>query len=160
MGFRIGQGYDLHRLVPDKKLILAGIEVQSPLGVEAHSDGDVVLHALMDALLGAAALGDIGEHFPPSDPAYKNANSQQLLAEVLTKLAPTKLTPVNVDVTIFLEKPKLSMYKDTFRHQIATLLGIEMDYVSVKAKTNEGLDAIGRSEAIAASVTVLMAAPL
>lgn len=156
MNLRIGQGYDLHRLVPDKPLFIAGVEVISPLGVEAHSDGDVVLHALIDALLGAAAMGDIGEHFPPSNPAYKDADSKQLLAEVLKKIAPTKLRPINVDITIFLEKPKLSRYKDTFKHQVASLLGIEMDCVNIKAKTNEKLDAIGRSEAIAASVTVLM----
>ncbi len=157
-GLRIGQGYDLHRLVPDKPLFLTGVEVISPLGVKAHSDGDVVLHALIDALLGAAAMGDIGEHFPPSNPQFKDADSKQLLSEVLKKLEPTGLKPINVDVTIFLEKPKLSRYKDTFKLQIADLLGIAMDCVNVKAKTNEGLDAIGRCEAIAASVTILMGA--
>ncbi|MBX2860247.1 MAG: 2-C-methyl-D-erythritol 2,4-cyclodiphosphate synthase [Vampirovibrio sp.] len=154
---RIGQGYDSHRLVADKPLMIGGVKIDSPVGSEAHSDGDVLLHALIDALLGAAGLGDIGEHFPPSDDRYKDADSSVLLAHVLTLIATKNLGVVNVDSTVFLEKIKLKPYKADIRQNIARLLRVDEDRVSVKAKTAEGMDAVGEGKAIEASVTVLLA---
>jgi 2-C-methyl-D-erythritol 2,4-cyclodiphosphate synthase len=151
---RVGQGFDLHRLVSDVPLRLGGVTVESPVGSEGHSDGDVILHALIDALLGAAGLGDIGEHFPPSDPQYKGINSLELLARVKPLLAPW--TVVNADITVMLERPKLGSYKPVIRQTVADALGLEASCVSVKAKTMEGLGPIGQQEAVAAIVTVLL----
>jgi 2-C-methyl-D-erythritol 2,4-cyclodiphosphate synthase len=154
--YKIGQGYDLHRLVPGQKLMIGGIQVESPVGCEAHSDGDVVLHALIDALLGACALGDIGDHFPPSDDQYKGMDSSAFLAKVLPLVTASGYRPGNVDVTIFLEKPKLGPYKLPMRETLAQLLNLPLQCVSVKAKTAEKFPPIGTQEAIAASVTVLL----
>lgn len=154
--YKIGQGYDLHRLVPGKTLRIGGLTVESPVGCEAHSDGDVVLHALIDSLLGACALGDIGDHFPPWDDQYKGMDSSAFLANILPKITACGYGAGNVDVTIFLEKPKLGPYKHPMREQLAQLLGIPLDCVSVKAKTAEKFPPIGTQEAIAASVTVLL----
>lgn len=154
--YRIGQGYDLHRLVPGQKLMIGGIQVESPVGCEAHSDGDVVLHALIDALLGACALGDIGDHFPPSDDQYKGLDSSAFVAKVLPLVTASGYQPGNVDVTIFLEKPKLGPYKPAIREKLAQLLNLPLHCVSVKAKTAEKFPPIGTQEAIAASVTVLL----
>ena len=156
MTIRVGQGYDIHRLKPGLPLWLGGVKIDSPLGSEAHSDGDALLHALIDALLGAAALGDIGDHFPPSNPQYQNIASSVLLEKVLTVLRTHHYQISNCDATVFLESPKLYPYKDAIRQQLAILLSLETNAVSFKAKTAEGFPPVGTSEAIAASVTVLI----
>lgn len=154
---RVGQGYDIHRLTPGRRLRLGGVTIDSPLGCEAHSDGDVLLHALIDALLGACALGDIGDHFPPSDARYRDIDSTTLLAETLTLLRRQGLHRlVNVDATVFLEQPKLYPYKETIRGTLATLLELSPDRVSFKAKTAEGFPPVGTREAVAAAVTILL----
>ncbi len=154
--FKIGQGYDLHRLVVGQKLMIGGVQIESPVGCEAHSDGDVVLHALIDALLGACALGDIGDHFPPSDDQYKGMDSSAFVAKVLPLVTDTGYGTGNVDVTIFLEKPKLGPYKLAIREKLAQLLDLPLHCISVKAKTAEKFPPVGTQEAIAASVTVLL----
>lgn len=154
---RIGQGYDIHRLAEGNSLVIGGVHFEdSPVGTVAHSDGDVLLHALIDALLGAAGLGDIGDHFPPSDDRYKDADSSDLLREVLDLLTGRSCRIINVDSTLFLEAPKLGSRKAEIRHRVAELIGIPADRVSVKAKTMEKLGSIGAGEALAASVTVLL----
>ena len=156
---RIGYGTDLHRLVEGRPLILGGVHIESSLlGCEAHSDGDVVLHALIDALLGATAQGDIGEWFSPSDPQWKGANSAELLRHVLEELAKRvgEFEISNIDCTIELQKPKLKTYKEAIRENLADLLMISLDQVSVKAKTAEGLGPVGTSQAIAAQVSLLL----
>lgn len=154
--FRIGQGYDIHRLVPEKSLIIGGIKIESPVGSEAHSDGDALLHALIDALLGAAGLGDIGDHFPPSDPQFKGIRSTVMLERMLVEIGAHHYRVVNVDATIFLEKPKLYPYKDQIRVSVSRLLDIPLDAVSIKAKTAEGFPPVGTNDAIATSVSVLL----
>lgn len=154
---RVGQGFDLHRLVPDRPLLLGGIRIESPVGSDAHSDGDVLLHALIDALLGAAGLGDIGDHFPPTEEKYRNADSSELLKAVLPLLQAQHYRIVNIDSTVVLEKPKLYPYKAAIRQNLAQLLVLQVDQVSFKAKTAEGLGALGHQEAIAATVVVLLA---
>lgn len=157
---RIGQGYDLHKMVPLSEhpnaapLIIGGIKISDEIGTIAHSDGDVLLHALIDGLLGTLALGDIGDHFPPSDERYKNADSSQLLQTVLALPEFQNITIENVDSTIFLEAPKLGAHKLAIREKLAELLDLPLNRVSVKAKTMEGLGAIGSKQAVAASVTV------
>ena len=153
---RVGQGFDCHRLVNDRPLVIGGVAIESSVGSEAHSDGDVLLHALMDALLGALGEGDIGEHFPPDDEAYKNADSAVLLHQVLRIMGEREARLMNVDSTVFLEAPKLSPYKKPMVQRLALLLGLPEERVSVKAKTMEGLGLIGSQEAIAASVVVLL----
>jgi 2-C-methyl-D-erythritol 2,4-cyclodiphosphate synthase len=151
---RIGHGYDLHRLQPGGKLMLAGIEVANDLSPVAHSDGDVVIHALVDALLGALAWGDIGELFPNTDPQWKNAPSRVFLEHVYAKVRAEGYALVNADVTILAERPKLKAFKPQMRQFLESILG---GTVNVKAGTNEGCDAIGRGEAIAAHAVVLLA---
>jgi len=153
---RAGLGFDIHRLVPERPLRLGGIEIPSPVGLLGHSDGDALLHALCDALLGAAALGDIGDHFPDSDPAYRGIDSARLLAATLDKVHAAGWTPVNVDATVIAQQPRLSPHKGAIRARVALLLGLDPGCVSIKAKTAEGLDAIGRGEAIAAQAVVLL----
>ena len=153
---RIGQGYDIHRLVPGKPLWIGGIKIDSPVGSEAHSDGDALLHALIDALLGATGLGDIGDHFPPSDPQYKGISSVFLLDRVLSLIADQGYMVSNVDMTVFLEAPKLYPYKQPIRELIASKLGLPLDAVSLKAKTAEKFPPVGTHEAIATSATVLL----
>jgi 2-C-methyl-D-erythritol 2,4-cyclodiphosphate synthase len=153
---RIGQGYDLHRLVEGASLFLGGIAIESPLGTLAHSDGDVLLHALIDALLGACALGDIGTHFPPSDPQYRNMASRLMVQAVIPLIQTAGYGIVQVDSTIFLESPKLFASKPLIQQSMATLLHLPVQRVSVKAKTAEGLPPVGTHEAIAASATVLL----
>ncbi|MCF7957732.1 MAG: 2-C-methyl-D-erythritol 2,4-cyclodiphosphate synthase [Phycisphaerae bacterium] len=145
---RIGHGYDLHRLGPGRKMILAGIEIPFPEGLVGHSDADVVFHAVIDAMLGAAGLGDIGEQFPDNDPAFKDIDSSLLLERALKKVADQGYAPVNVDLTLIAERPKLSPYKSAMRANLAKRVGLAVDAVSVKAKTNEGLGETGRGEAI------------
>lgn len=154
---RIGHGYDLHRLQPGGKLLLAGVEVSSDFSPIAHSDGDVVLHALVDALLGAMAWGDIGELFPDADPAWKGAASRTFVDLVYGRLADAGYAVSNLDVTILAERPTLKPFKPAMAASLAAMLGIATDQVNVKAGTNEGCDAIGRGEAIAAYAVVLLA---
>lgn len=147
---RIGIGYDIHRLAEGRKLFLGGVEVPYEKGLLGHSDADVLLHAVCDAMLGAACLGDIGQHFPSTDPAYKDASSALLLQKVDLLLKQKGFTIDNIDTVIIAEKPNLSLLKKKIASQIAGLLGINIAQVEVKAKTNEGLGEIGRGEAIAA----------
>jgi 2-C-methyl-D-erythritol 2,4-cyclodiphosphate synthase len=142
-------GYDLHRTDPERPLILAGVRVESDFGLAGHSDADVVLHAVIDALLGAAGLPDIGELFPDSDPRYRGADSRALLREVLARLQQRRFEPANVDVTVCAEQPRLSPHKPAIRESLSHLLGLDRQAVSIKAKTNEGLGDLGRGRAIA-----------
>lgn len=153
---RIGFGNDIHRLVEGRKLMLAGVHVPASFGELAHSDGDVVYHATMDAILGALALGDIGKHFPDNDPQYKDIDSSILMKKVAKLMNDNGYTINNIDVTITLEKPKIKDYILSMRENIASLLNTDIGNVSVKAGTNEGLDAIGRSEAVKAEVIVML----
>jgi 2-C-methyl-D-erythritol 2,4-cyclodiphosphate synthase len=156
MSFRTGIGYDLHRLVAGRPLLLGGVQVPGPRGLLGHSDADVVLHAVCDALLGAAGLGDIGDLFPDTDPAYRGADSRRLLSEVLRRVAAAGYAPVNVDVIVHAQEPRLGPLKARIKASLAALLGLPADAVGVKATTNEGLDAIGRAEAIACWAAVLL----
>ena len=151
---RVGMGYDLHRLELGARLVLGGLEIPYRMGLAGHSDADVVLHAVIDALLGAAGLPDIGEQFPDTDPAYEGTDSSKLLSAALEKVRKRGYVPVNVDVTIVAQSPKLSKYKPKMRKQLAKLLGLEKHAASVKAKTNEGLDAVGQAQAIACYAVV------
>ena len=146
---RVGIGTDLHRLAADRRLILGHVEIPHDLGLLGHSDADVVLHAIIDALAGAAGLPDIGEMFPDTDPAYHDADSSLLLRKMLQAVADRGYEPVNVDVTIHAERPRLRDHKPAIRQAVAGLLNLSADAVSIKAKTNEGCDAVGRGEAIA-----------
>ena len=153
---RIGMGYDLHRLVPERRLLLGGVHIPAPFGEDGHSDGDVLLHALIDALLGAAALGDIGSHFPPSDPAYKDIDSRELLAETMKLIHEAGYRIGNVDATVILEKPKLREHIQEIRRRLSADLGVEEASVGIKAKTNESVDAVGESRAVAVHAVVLL----
>lgn len=153
---RIGQGYDVHRLVPDRKLILGGVEVPFEKGLLGHSDADVLTHAVMDALLGAAGLGDIGRHFPDSDPAYAGADSLRLLAAVMDQLAEAGWQVGNVDATIIAQRPKLADYLPQMRQNLALAMGVLSDQVNVKATTEEGLGFTGAGEGIAAQAVTLL----
>jgi 2-C-methyl-D-erythritol 2,4-cyclodiphosphate synthase len=155
-GFRTGIGYDIHRTCAERPLVLGGVHIESDRGLAGHSDADVILHAICDALLGAAGLGDIGELFPDTDPKHRGADSRIFVREVLRRLAERGFAPINVDVMILAEKPKLAAHKAAMRLEIAQLLGVAADAVGVKAGTNEGLDAIGRGEAIACLATALI----
>lgn len=154
--FRIGNGFDVHRFAPDRELWLCGVKVDHDLGLLGHSDADVALHALCDALLGAAALRDIGYHFPDSDPAYKGADSRVLLRRVVELLAEKGYRPVNVDITVIAQAPKLLPYIERMRSTVASDLGIDTDCVSVKATTTEKLGFTGRREGIAAQASALI----
>jgi len=149
---QVGIGYDIHRLVPDRALVLGGVKMEYHLGFLAHSDGDVVIHAVIDALLGACSLGDIGELFPDNDPAYKNADSKELLRRVVKMVADEGFRIVHMDVIIHAERPKLKDAKPKIRAKLAELMGVDLSTVNLKAKTNEGLDAVGEGHAIAAWV--------
>lgn len=151
---RVGIGTDLHRLVAGRRLILGHVEIEHETGCLGHSDGDVVLHAITDAIAGAAGLPDIGEMFPDTDAAYKDADSGVLLKQMMAAAAEQGYAVVNVDVTIHAQQPKLSPYKQTIRQEVARLLQVLTDAVSIKAKTNEGVDAVGRGEAIATTAIV------
>jgi 2-C-methyl-D-erythritol 2,4-cyclodiphosphate synthase len=151
---RVGIGTDLHRLVKDRQLILGHVQIEFELGLAGHSDADVLLHAVTDALLGAAGLPDIGELFPDTDPRYKDVDSAILLAAALREVAGRGYAIVNVDVTVHAERPKLRPHKAAIRGELAALLGLPVDAVNVKAKTNEGVDAVGRGEAIACTAVV------
>ena len=153
MNIRIGHGYDAHRFAPGRKLMLCGVEVPGDLGLAGVSDADVALHALMDALLGAAGLRDIGWHFPPSDPKYLGIDSLVLLNETLEKLAEVGAAPASADVTIVAQAPKLSPYIDAMRQKLTAILGCP---VNVKATTEEGMGFTGRKEGIAAHAVALV----
>jgi 2-C-methyl-D-erythritol 2,4-cyclodiphosphate synthase len=155
--YRTGIGYDLHRIAADRPLKLGGVAIRCEFGLAGHSDADVVLHALCDALLGAAGLGDIGELFPETDPAYRDADSRRFVAEVLARIKAAGYSVCNVDVIIHAEQPKLAEYKPQIRAALATALGLPADAVGVKATTNEGLGAVGRGEALACWAAVLVA---
>ena len=149
----VGQGYDIHALVPGRRLILGGVEIPHEKGLSGHSDADALTHALIDALLGAAALGDIGEWFPDTDPAYQGADSMLLLEQVREALEDKFWEILNIDATIFAEKPKLSPYKEGIRQNIAEALNLSLEQVNIKAKTAEKFGAVGGGEAIAAAVS-------
>ena len=148
-----GIGYDVHRLVPDRKLILGGVEIPHTLGLLGHSDADVLVHAIMDALLGATALGDIGQHFPDTDPAYKGISSLKLLSHVTRLLADHGFSVVNVDATVIAQRPKLAGHILKMRENIASVMGLPLTAVNVKATTTEGLGFTGTEEGIASLAT-------
>ncbi len=154
---RVGIGTDLHRLSPGRRMILGHVQIPHEVGPVGHSDGDVVIHAVVDAIAGAAGLPDIGEMFPDTDPAWRDADSAVFLAEAVRRAAERGYAVVNVDVTIHTERPKLKGYKTAIRDELARLLGIAAEAVSVKAKTNEGVDAVGRGEAIACTAVAGLA---
>src|SRR5665213_975616 len=154
--FRIGHGYDLHRLKSGGILMLGGARVTDAMSAVAHSDGDVVLHALVDALLGAMGWGDIGELFPNTDERWRNAASRVFVEEVFARVHSAGYRVLNCDVTILAERPNLKSFKPAIRDNVASLLHVEPDQVNIKAGTNEGCDAIGRGEAIAAHAIVLL----
>ncbi len=152
--FRIGTGYDVHKLVPGRRLVLCGVEITSEVGLLGHSDADVAVHALMDATLGALALGDIGKLFPDSDPQYKGADSMKLLAEVITRMQSHGYRLGNLDITIIAERPKLAKYIAPMRESLAAAFGCDISRVSVKATTEEGLGLAG--EGIGAQAAVIL----
>ena len=153
---RIGQGFDVHAFETGYRLVLGGVEVPHTHGLKAHSDGDVLLHALCDALLGAAALGDIGRHFPDTDATYRDADSRELLRQVYAMLTSRGFRLVNADVTLIIQVPKLAPYIETMRNNIAADLQVAADCISVKATTTEHLGFTGREEGIAALAVVLV----
>jgi 2-C-methyl-D-erythritol 2,4-cyclodiphosphate synthase len=153
---RIGIGIDVHQFVEGRKLIIGGVDIPSPLGLLGHSDADVLLHAISDALLGAAALGDIGKHFPDTSADYKDIDSMILLKQVGKLLDREGYKPVNIDVMLLLEKPKIAPYIDDMRRNIARCLDLEMNAVSVKATTNEKLGYVGRVEGACAHAVCLI----
>jgi 2-C-methyl-D-erythritol 2,4-cyclodiphosphate synthase len=157
--FRVGIGNDLHPLAPGRKLILGGVHIPFPKGPVGHSDGDVLAHAICDALLGAAVLGDIGRHFPDTAPKWKNVSSLLFLRHVRALLDNAGYTIVNVDTTVGVERPKLAPYIPRVTRKLAAALGLKPQEVSVKAKSGEGLDAVGRGEAIRADAVALLRHP-
>ncbi len=153
---RIGFGYDSHRFAEGRRLVLGGVEFPGEWGLDGHSDADALLHAVIDALLGAAALGDIGSHFPDDDPRWKGADSAKLLEAVVAEVADAGYRVVNVDATVVCERPKLRPKIDAIRARIAALLGVDVSAVSVKGKTNERMDDTGAGVGLAANAVVLL----
>ena len=160
IAFRIGYGYDVHRLAPGESLILGGVRVPSDLGTVAHSDGDVLLHAISDALLGAVALGDIGDHFPDSDERWKNISSLVLLRRCIRMLDESGYRVGNIDATLVLEQPKIARYKTQMRENIAAACGTVIDAVSIKATTSETLGFVGTGQGIQAHAITLVVAKI
>jgi 2-C-methyl-D-erythritol 2,4-cyclodiphosphate synthase len=156
MSFRVGTGEDLHRIDDSRTLVLGGVIIEEGPGLSGHSDADVLLHAVTDAILGAAALGDIGQYFPPSDPRYAHADSADFLRKALELARDAGWRVANVDSTVRTERPKLALYIQHIRERVAEIIGLEVGAVSVKAKTSEGLDAVGRGEAMSATAVVLL----
>ncbi len=154
--FRTGTGFDVHRLVSDRELWLCGVKIDHDQGLDGHSDADVALHALTDAILGAAALGDIGDHFPPSDPQWAGASSDQFLVHAAKLAAERGYAIGNIDVTIICEKPKIGPHRFSMRQKVAEILGLVIDDVSIKATTTEQLGFTGRGEGIAAQASVTL----
>ncbi len=152
---RAGIGYDIHRFAPDRRMVLCGIELPGETGLDGHSDADAALHAVTDAILGAAGMGDIGDHFPPSDERWRDADSGVLLQKALT-LVVTRFRLVNVDLTIIGERPKIAPRRAEMRQRLAALVDLPVDRVNVKATTNEQLGAIGRGEGLAALAIVML----
>jgi 2-C-methyl-D-erythritol 2,4-cyclodiphosphate synthase len=155
-GSRIGHGYDIHRTVAGRPLVLGGVKLDAPFGLDGHSDADALTHAICDALLGAAGLADIGHQFPNTDPAYKNADSQVLLQRVIALLRTRGWAPVNIDATLIAEKPKIAPHLAAMKAALAKSTGLPVDAIGVKATTNEGADDIGRGLAIAAHAVALI----
>jgi 2-C-methyl-D-erythritol 2,4-cyclodiphosphate synthase len=155
-GIRVGSGIDVHAFGPGDSLVLGGVRIPHNHGIVAHSDGDVLLHALVDALLGAAGLGDIGQHFPDSDPQWRGADSRKFVAAVLQMLERRSLRVVNADLTLLAQQPRLSPWRDQIRQSLATLLGLPEHAVNLKATTTEHLGFVGRNEGIMAMATVLI----
>ena len=153
---RIGTGFDAHPLVPGRPLVLGGVEIPHASGLEGHSDGDALMHAVIDALLGAAALGDIGTHFPPGDPRYAGADSGDLLRRIADLLREQGWNTVNVDCTIVAERPRMAPHIPAMRNNLAAALAVPAERISVKATTTDGLGFTGRGEGIAALATVLI----
>ena len=153
---RIGHGYDVHRLVEDRKMIIGGVEIPNELGLLGHSDADVLLHAVMDAILGAAGLGDIGRHFPDTSEEFRGISSMNLMTRVAKMLSEKKCTVVNVDATVVLQRPKVASYIPAMKKNIAFALGISDDRVNVKATTEEHLGFTGREEGVAAHAVALI----
>lgn len=156
MTIRVGQGEDIHRVDDARTLVLGGVIIEEGPGLAGHSDADVLLHAITDAVLGAAALGDIGQYFPTSDPRYAHADSADFLRKALELAREAGWNVVNIDSTVRTERPRLAPYIQHIRERVAEIVGLDADAVSVKAKTGEGLDAVGRGEAMAASAVVLL----
>jgi 2-C-methyl-D-erythritol 2,4-cyclodiphosphate synthase len=156
---RTGIGYDRHRLVAGRRLVLGGVELESELGLEGHSDADVVTHAVIDALLGAAALGDIGQHFPDTDERYRDASSIELLRQTAQNVVARGYRIENVDTTIMLERPRVSTARDEIRSTLAEALGVPAESVSVKATRGEGMGFVGREEGAAALAVATVTAP-
>ncbi len=154
--FRIGHGFDVHRLVENRKLILGGVEIPFEKGLDGHSDADVLCHAIGDAMLGAAALGDLGIFFPPDDPEWKDADSLKILEDIDRLVMKAGYHPVNIDATLILEKPKIAPYREEMRKKIASTLKIDIENISIKATTTERLGFTGREEGIAAEAVVLL----
>lgn len=152
-----GIGWDVHRLAPGRRLILGGVELEHDRGLDGHSDADVLTHAVIDALLGAAGLGDIGEHFPDTDEAFKGADSLELLRHVVTLLGPREI--LHVDASVLAEKPKLAPHKQAIRETLAGVMGIAPDRVNVKATTGEKLGFVGREEGVAAMAVATLSRP-
>jgi len=159
MEYRIGQGYDVHRLTAGRPLKLGGEEIPFDRGLDGHSDADVILHALGDALLGAAGLGDLGDHFPPGDAEWKDADSLDLLRRIASMVRGESYSVVNCDITLIAEAPRLAPYRESIRFRIAKTLGVLPSAVGLKATTNEELGSIGRSEGMAALAVVLLRRP-
>jgi 2-C-methyl-D-erythritol 2,4-cyclodiphosphate synthase len=155
---RIGFGYDSHSFIEGDHILLGGVRVPHKYSVKAHSDGDVLLHAISDALLGAAALGDLGKHFPDTDPKYSNMDSMDIVSHIFSLLQERGFQINNIDATIIAQSPKLSPHMSAIRHSVATVLNLPISQVSVKATTNEHMGWIGREEGLAAHVVVLLAA--
>ncbi len=153
---RIGQGYDAHCFTPGRKLVLGGVRIEHELGLAAHSDGDVLIHALCDALLGAAGLGDIGRHFPDSSEAFRDIDSRILLRQVMEKIRCYNMQPGNVDITVVAQAPKLAPHIQSMRSNIAADLGLPDERVNIKATTTEGMGFAGRGEGIASYAVVLL----
>ncbi len=153
---RIGLGHDIHAFSPDRDLILGGVKIPFEKGLSGHSDADALLHAVMDAILGALALGDIGKLFPDTDPSYKNISSMVLLSMVVEKVKELRYSILNVDTIIHCEKPRISPFRDAMKNSIAKALGIDPGRISIKAGTNEGFDSIGRGDALACQAIILL----
>jgi len=156
VSFRVGHGYDVHRLVPGRPLVLGGVALDFEKGLEGHSDADCAVHALCDAILGAAAAGDMGQHFPSSDPRWKDASSLTFLSEAVRLAADRRLGVRNADVTVIAEAPRLAPHLDRMRGVLSSAMGVDPASVSVKCKSTDGLGSIGRGDGIAAMATVLL----
>jgi 2-C-methyl-D-erythritol 2,4-cyclodiphosphate synthase len=155
-GFRVGSGIDVHAFGPGDSLVLGGVRIPHTCGIVAHSDGDVLLHALVDALLGAAGLGDLGEHFPDSDPQWRGADSRRFVAAALAMLERRSLRVINADLTLVAQQPRLAPWREAIRRGIATMLGVGVQDINLKATTTEHLGFLGRSEGLLAMATVLL----